>query len=290
MTPFLRYFQDRFSPGSTTKGLLTGLALLAATAALPACVTQNQAEVDQLRAQLKATQDELAALKAQQAPAALGQSEAPVAAAPADGESKSGQQADPPPPPAPPFEEALKTFEGEARDNEWALKRQNGLLQAAKAHIAEFGASVNSVNCKTTACALVIDVPEKPKVPYVPMTNPWADTAMSSEQKPSYAKRTRWTYLIQRHAKDYPTLGDQRVDPLALANDGAEGADAATAAKAPASKAAPAASPKATPPKAPAAAPAAQAAAPAPAAAPSAQPVSAPAGAAPAAPGAATAK
>jgi hypothetical protein len=245
-----------------------------------ACVQQNQAEVDQLRAQLKATQDELATLRAQNTAAPEAASGAPTAPAVAEAPTASAQPAPPPPPAAPPFEEAWKKFDGEKRDGEWAVKREKGLLDAAKKHISTYGASVNSVRCKTTACAVVIDVPQKPKAPYQAMPNPWAETAMSTGEKGIYGKQTRYTYLIQRHTKDYPSFGDQRVDPLALAKSmekpavaaapPAAAPPAAAPAKAPAAKAPVAAAPAAKPVTNPA--PAAK-----PAPAPSAQPVSAPA-------------
>jgi hypothetical protein len=236
------------------------------------CMQQNQAEVDQLRAQLKATQDELAALKAQQATSA-----APSAApAPAEAEVAGVPSAAPPAPPpaqpAPPFEDAWKAFDKEKRDGEWAVKREKGLLDAAKQHIATSGAAVNSVRCKTTACAIVVDVPEKPKAPYTEMANPWMDTAMTVNQKPTYSKKTRVTYLVQRHTKDYPSFAEQRVDPLI------------PSAKTPPAKTS--ATEKAPAPVAATPAPAAPAAAPSPvvpkappkdgAATPAAQPVSAP--------------
>lgn len=215
------------------RGAVVG-ALVGATLGTAACVQQNQAEVDQLRAQLKATQDELAALKAQQGatPAAAPAESAPSSEASAAG-APAEQPAAAPAPAAPPFEEALKAFEAEKRDNEWAIKREKGLLDAAKKHIAASGSSLNSVRCKTTSCAVIIDVPEKPKAPYQPLSNPWAETAMTSGEKGIYAKKTRHTYLIQRHTKDYPSFAEQRVDPLALAKQ-ASGVEVASAPAAPA--------------------------------------------------------
>lgn len=230
-----------------------------------------------MRAQLKATQDELAALKAQNAapPVAPGEP-APVAAASGAPAPASVEPAPAPAPAAPPFEQAFKAFEEEKRDGEWAVKREKGLLDAAKEHIAGLGASINSVRCKTTYCAVIVDVPEKPKQPYAAMQNPWAETAMSTGQKGIYGKQTRFTYLIQRHTKDYPSFADQRVDPLALAKGtGGEAVATAPAAKpTPASAPVAAAAPAAAPSAAPAAAPAAQPPKAAPAA--TAQPVSAP--------------
>lgn len=239
------------------------------------CVQQNQAEVDQLRAQLKATQDELAALKAQQATSAEPAPSAAPAAAPA-AEASAAPAAEAPPPPAPPFEEAWKAFDKEKRDGEWAVKREKGLLDAAKQHISASGAAINSVRCKTTACAIVVDVPEKPKAPYAEMSNPWKDTTMVVNQKPIYAKKTRVTYLLQRHTKDYPSFADQRVDPLIAPAKTA----AAPAEKTPektAAAPAPAAPPAgASPAAAPAVAAAPPAAAPPAAKPPAAQPVAAP--------------
>lgn len=225
------------------------------------CVQQNQAEVDQLRAQLKATQDELAALKAQQATTAAPEAAPPPAetAAPV---ASAAPSAEPAPPPPPPFEEAWKKFDEEKRDGEWAVKREKGLLDAAKQHIAAFGAAINSVRCKTTACAIVVDVPEKPKAPYTEMSNPWKDTTMVVNQKPIYANKTRFTYLLQRHTKDYPSFAAERVDPLIKPEPAAKAPEKTAAAPA-------------TPPVAAAPAPASPAAAPAAAPAASTQPAAA---------------
>jgi hypothetical protein len=136
------------------------------------------------------------------------------------------------------------------------------------------------VRCKTTWCAVVIDVPEKPKEPYLALSNPWAETGMSRAEKGIYGKQTRHTYLIQRHAKDYPSFADQRVDPLALAQQQGGTAQAAGPAAAAPVKAPVAAAPPVSPPAAAApaaAAPPAPAAPAKPAPAASAQPVSAPA-------------
>jgi hypothetical protein len=251
------------------------LALTSLVGGIAACVPQNQAELDQLRAQLKAAQDENAMLRAQQGPGAQpAATAAPAAAEPAPASTNAA--AAPPASATPPFEEAWKAFEAEKRDAEWALKREKGVLDAAKEHIAKYGAAINSIRCKTTVCALVIDVPEKPKAPYVEFSNPWAETQMSVAEKPIYAKQTRYTYLLHRHTKDYPSFAEQRVDPLALAKSQQKASAAAPAAAAspptpPTSAAQAAAKP------APAAKPAAPPAYP-PAPSATVQPVAAPAG------------
>lgn len=292
MTRFTQHSEK--SPSSSPASRLlrhsVGVALCAiAGGALFGCMTNNQAEVDQLRAQLKAAQDELAALKSQ--PTAAPSSTPPAAAVaqqPATGADAPAPEAQPVAPAAPPFEDAKKTFEAEEKDAEWAVKRQKGLLDAARAHIKDYGATLNSVVCKKTMCAVVIDVPEKPKQPYEAMPNPWAETSVAIGKEPIYNKQTRWTYLISRHAKDHPNQGEQRVDPLALAQPEKAAAKPKQLAAAPKPAAAPAA-PKAASNAGPANAksqPKAVEAAPAPKAkpAPAAKAVSAPAAGAPVSP------
>jgi hypothetical protein len=176
-------------------------SMLGSMALASGCMSQNQAEVERLQSELQAARNEIAALKAQQQ-----QPEPVTPASPAQPESPAVAAEEPPPavaavPPAPPFDQQWATFESEKRDSEWAFKRENGLLNAAKAHIKDYGARVNSVQCKTTTCAIAIDVPEKAAKAYEPMPNPWADTSVASAQKGIYNKQTRWTYLLQRHEK-----------------------------------------------------------------------------------------
>lgn len=228
---------------------LGGIVLLSQL--LPSCVSQNQAEVERLQGELQAARNEIAALKAQQQQSQPAAEPEATAAAPAQASATAAAPAAASAaPPPPPFDDAWKAFEGEKRDQEWAFKRENDLLKSAKTHIKPYGAKVNSVQCKTTMCAVVVDVPQKPKAPYAAMKNPWAETSITSGQKAIYANQTRWTYLLERHDKDYPKFGEQRVDPLALAKSREEAAAPKTAAASPAPKPA---APKAAPaPKAPA--------------------------------------
>jgi hypothetical protein len=177
-----------------------------------ACVPQNQDELQQLRAEVATLASEVEALKAQR------QEEAPepAAATPAS----TATAAAPAPAPKPSWEEQIKGFKSEKKDRAWARLREAPLLKVATEHIKGSGASLQSVSCKTTGCLIVVDVPQKSRVPYQPLTNPWAGTDLTTHTKPTYAKRTRWSYLLSRHEKDYEKFGAERVDPLQAAKAG----------------------------------------------------------------------
>src|SRR5690606_17395098 len=143
-------------------------------------------------AELSALKTEVAALKSEQAPAPKA-SETPteLAAKVADddevSETNEVAAASHGAPAAFDWDAAIAKHDNDKRDMAWSRLREPALVAAAKEHIKKYGASLNTARCKEDSCLLTVNVPKKPKAPYEPMVNPWAQTPMYAQSKPIYS-------------------------------------------------------------------------------------------------------
>ncbi len=200
--------------GAALRGSRIGIGVLAAVASCSVLgCSQHPDEMARLRAEITALRHEIDALKVadRQAEESRRAQEGPVSSVEASPPSSAAATVEPS------WQERIDAFEQEPNDKKWIRLRQGPLLQFAIGHIKAQGASLQSVACRSTACLVRVDVPASIHKPYVPMSNPWAETSMLTHTKAIYGNKTRWSYLISRHSQDREGLGTARVDPMSLA-------------------------------------------------------------------------